>query len=938
MKANIPQEKQSTTDVTNMAQAQHATGAAEQMGASAADARWRDSVRAMTEAAQQARKAMRAKWDAPAILRLRRLVLEARRARWSGIVVILVGVVLTTAFIIALDAITALPNHGILYLPVVAFIAYYWDWRHGAVAALLDLFCIYLFFTQPSGEFKPFDRDIIAQLLTDAAAIGFVLAVVQLAASRRAMAEREATRFASLTSVGLALAGELNEEPLLRLIARTACDLTGAGFAAFTLRPLDKAGRPLSPARGDLFQLAAVVGVTPEQEALFKRMPLGGEGLLAPIFRFGRTVRVADAYATLYKPPEEDGRVGITQAERRDVARTLARNYARGALTTTDLRGIGLPKGHPQVRSFLGAPLLDHMGEVRGGLLLGHIEADRFTAEDERLLLGLAAQAATALDNARMYRSASSQAQELDVIFESIADGVTLVGADGQTIRENGAAKMLRESLAADGVDALRDLARPERQNSTVSVMTVSGEAREYAISINPVTAATRGVARGAARVGSGAFSRGESRVDAQDMATAPVEESAGAVIVWHDITEAQQLIAERRARAEDDARRALLQMVIDELPSGVYLAYGDDARLALANRAALEVWGGQWRVGQPMVEFLQSAGTHILRPDNQPLPLDELATLRALRTGEPVRHHQEIIVRADGVALPVLFNAIAIHSDLLRELGPDASRPGEKNQQVVIVALQDMTPLKEAEQIKDEFIAMAAHELRTPMAAVKGYAEMLRRGATGAQGVPLAEWQLEALESIDLATTRLVDLTNDLLDVSRLQANRMELRCEPHDLLALARRVVRRFQVTTQRHHIVTQSPQEYVVADIDAPRMEQIVGNLLSNAIKYSPDGGDIVVTVEADEAAGVARFSVRDSGIGIPQVQQERLFARFARAENARELGIGGTGLGLYLCRELLAHFDGRIWFESQEGAGTTVSFEIPLHSGDDETTDD
>src|SRR6185437_15699330 len=133
------------------------------------------------------------------------------------------------------------------------------------------------------------------------------------------------------------------------------------------------------------------------------------------------------------------------------------------------------------------------------------------------------------------------------------------------------------------------------------------------------------------------------------------------------------------------------------------------------------------------------------------------------------------------------------------------------------------------------------AHELRTPMTAVKGYAEMLVRGAASGQGVSLDEWQLEALDSIDQATTRLVDLTNDLLDVSALQANRLELRHEPHDLLALARRVGRRFQVTTQRHQISIRSPQEYVVADIDAPRMEQIIGNLLSNAIKYSPNGGE-------------------------------------------------------------------------------------------------
>ncbi len=321
------------------------------------------------------------------------------------------------------------------------------------------------------------------------------------------------------------------------------------------------------------------------------------------------------------------------------------------------------------------------------------------------------------------------------------------------------------------------------------------------------------------------------------------------------------------------------------------------------------------------------------LRPDGQPMPMNELATLRASKTGEAVRQHQETIVRPSGDSLPVLFNAVSISSDLLHDLAPAELDPDEIPGHIVLVVLQDMTKLKEAEQIKDEFIAMAAHELRTPMAAVKGYTEMLQRGASSGQGAALDDWQREALESIDLATSRLVDLTNDLLDVSRLQASRMELHREPHDLVALTKRVARRFQVTTRSNKIITQSPLDYVVANIDAPRMEQVVGNLLSNAIKYSPDGGDVLVTVTAYAESRMARVSVKDSGIGIPAGQQERLFTRFARAENARERGIGGTGLGLFLCRELLVHMDGRIWIESHEGNGTTVTFEVPLHIGDE-----
>src|SRR5437763_434360 len=165
-------------------------------------------------------------------------------------------------------------------------------------------------------------------------------------------------RFAALTRVGTALMSELNETRLLHLIAETARDLTGASFAAFTLRPVDELGQPLVPAEGNLFHLAAVVGVTKEQEALFRRMPLGGEGLLAPIFRHGVPVRVPDALALLSQPERmQTPEVGEATTPR-DAARQAAFHYAHGQLAKEGLRSMGVPRGHPLVRSFLGAPLL----------------------------------------------------------------------------------------------------------------------------------------------------------------------------------------------------------------------------------------------------------------------------------------------------------------------------------------------------------------------------------------------------------------------------------------------------------------------------------------------------------------------------------------------------------------------------------------------------
>jgi len=313
---------------------------------------------------------------------------------------------------------------------------------------------------------------------------------------------------------------------------------------------------------------------------------------------------------------------------------------------------------------------------------------------------------------------------------------------------------------------------------------------------------------------------------------------------------------------------------------------------------------------------------------DGRPLTSGQLATLRAVRQGETVHQHQEIIRHADGTTLPVLVNAVALDAQTLNLLPADAAqheaRPPE---QAALVVHQDVTALKEAEHLKDEFLGIAAHELRTPLAILRGFAQTLIVQTARGRGTELAEWQMESVEGIDQSTSRLIELTEDLLDVTRLQAGRITLHLEPTDVVALARRVVARLQMTTERHHLSLLTSLEYLVADVDPRRIEQVLSNLVGNAIKYSPAGGSIEVTIREEAETKTALLSIRDSGIGIPVQQQARIFGRFERADNARAYGIGGTGLGLYLCRELIERHGGRIWFESDEGQGSIFFIVLP-----------
>ena len=394
------------------------------------------------------------------------------------------------------------------------------------------------------------------------------------------------------------------------------------------------------------------------------------------------------------------------------------------------------------------------------------------------------------------------------------------------------------------------------------------------------------------------------------------------------DITQRRRLEqAEQAVHVQTSARLAFLQQVLDALPSSVYLVYGSDARLLLANQAASRVWGAEWKADQPMLEFLTSNGISLFDAQGHPLPLGQFATLRAVQRGEMVLQQQEMIRHPDGSSLPVLVNAVALPS----QQGAEGTGPlipaGEA---VALVVHQDVTALKEAEYLKDEFVGIVAHELRTPLAALKGFADMLLVQTARGHGPALAEWQQEALEEIELAIGRLVNLTEELLDVTRLQAGRLLLQRTPTNIVPLAQRVATFMQQTTTRHQVEVRTTHPQLVADVDPGRIEQVLTNLVGNAIKYSPQGGPVIINIWEDTAAQAVEISVQDSGIGIPKQQHAQIFGRFMRAENAVAWGISGTGLGLYLCRELIERHEGHLWFESEEGRGSTFFLTLPFVS--------
>lgn len=402
-----------------------------------------------------------------------------------------------------------------------------------------------------------------------------------------------------------------------------------------------------------------------------------------------------------------------------------------------------------------------------------------------------------------------------------------------------------------------------------------------------------------------------------------PQGEPLAILEVNRDITERHRREqTERDSLEETVERETLFHQMLDSLPCGVFLAAGMDGRLLYANRAAQQVWNTQWPLQQPIGEFLRTNGILLLDPQGRPISEEDYATLRVLRTGEAVRAAQKIVRLSDGKMLPILVNAEPLSPP--QRAGIPASEP------VALVVYDDITTLKEEEKLKDEFTCIAAHELRTPLTILSGYVDMLLRQASRGGTSPPSEQQQKAIAAIKNATLRLSMLTDDLLDVTRLQAGRLVLQPRPTNIISLVCEIAAQFQQTTEQHRLEVLTPKEPVIATVDESRLKQILTNIIGNAIKYSPLGGPILIALEEDSLHQQVRIKVEDRGIGIPQHQQVRIFGRFIRAENAQAWEITGTGLGLYLCHELAALMGGNIWFNSKEGIGSTFFVSLPLNT--------
>ena len=397
------------------------------------------------------------------------------------------------------------------------------------------------------------------------------------------------------------------------------------------------------------------------------------------------------------------------------------------------------------------------------------------------------------------------------------------------------------------------------------------------------------------------------------NVAYVPLRDERGAItgIVQHAV----EVTAQVRARQQVQAERDRLQQVLDVLPVGLLIADTTPA-IVMSNRAIEELFG---------VPLLGRA-VPVARPDTfapcrldgTPWPIAELPLVRALR-GERVQSEQ-VVFRHARYGHPV---TVLVHAAPLQD---GASITG------AVAAFQDISALRALEQQREEFLSSAAHDLKTPLTIIHGYAGMAREHL--AQLADPAATSIEHyLEQILSATTHQLTLIEELLDVTHLQMGvALTLQRSPTDLVALARRVAARQEAGGGAGRIRVKAATSQLVATVDGSRIERVLGNLLSNALKYSPPGSPISVRVALEEGASgpAALIAVQDRGVGIPAADLPYIFERFRRAANV--VGhIRGTGIGLASARQIVEQHGGTITVESQEGVGSRFTVHLPLRSG-------
>jgi signal transduction histidine kinase len=344
-----------------------------------------------------------------------------------------------------------------------------------------------------------------------------------------------------------------------------------------------------------------------------------------------------------------------------------------------------------------------------------------------------------------------------------------------------------------------------------------------------------------------------------------------------------------------------------------------------------------------------------------QPWPLNQGIVGRVVRTGQPALvsdvtqdpdYVSVVSETRSQLTVPIrrenrVMGVISVEDSKLAAFNEDGLSFMTRLADHAAIAIENArlySDLKEANEAKSEFVSIVSHELKTPMTSIKGYADLLFKGAAG----EISEMQQQFLRVIRSNVGRMNALVSDLLDLSRIESGRLRLHIEPIPIKAVVDEVVQTMQegIKAKELALTVKVPEDLPPVRADEGRLIQVLTNLMSNAYRYTLPGGKISVeaTVWPDgpppgEAKPVPPgeqrlrylcLSVSDTGVGISPKDQTRIFEKFFRGDDPVVRETTGTGLGLSIAKSIVELHDGQMWFQSEPGQGSTFSFTVPIAS--------
>lgn len=350
-------------------------------------------------------------------------------------------------------------------------------------------------------------------------------------------------------------------------------------------------------------------------------------------------------------------------------------------------------------------------------------------------------------------------------------------------------------------------------------------------------------------------------------------------------------------------AQKQKLDLILENMPDGIIAVEGNRTTLFLNQNAKRLSGLGDEILGKPVDQVLQ-----FKNKEN---------TLTFLHFCPERENYSGIIFKRDNLKIVGKSEA---HINLTTT---QVEKPGLPT--IFILTLHDVSQDAKLEEMKFDFVSLAAHELRTPLTSIKGYLSVLMQESKDT----LKSEQLQLLESALRASEQLNSLIENLLSVSRIERGVLAVNLEPVDWTTFVKDQVSAFQDRAKEKEIIlefTLPSQNIPRIRVDKLRMMEVLSNLLSNAIKYTEAGGQIKVWAESKDGEVVTH--VQDSGHGIPPEAQSQLFNKFFRVSGPLEGGTKGTGLGLYITKSLVEMHHGKIWVTSEVGKGSTFSFSLPI----------